>query len=111
MYCTSHTLTLTHTHTHTHFHKVFVKDNQGEEETTVIKYLGLCGSPLDTIRMEEYKRVSVVAFKRCELSMHWAKILWEIAQNAMLAAIKLLFTSIYKYIQPSKFNLRAICRV
>ena len=37
-----------------------MKDNQGEEETTVIKYLGLFGCPLDTIKMEEYQRVSVV---------------------------------------------------
>ena len=38
--------------------QIFVKDNQGGEETTVISHIGLFGSPLDATNMSEFKRVS-----------------------------------------------------
>lgn len=38
--------------------QIFVKDNQGEEETTVITHIGLFGCPLDTTNMSEFKRVA-----------------------------------------------------
>jgi thiol-disulfide isomerase/thioredoxin len=37
---------------------VFVQDNQGGKETTVLQYLGLFGTPLDTTNMNEFKRVA-----------------------------------------------------
>ena len=40
------------------FVQIFVKDNQGGEETTVINHIGLFGSPLDATRMSEFKRVA-----------------------------------------------------
>ena len=40
--------------------QVFVQDNQGGAETTVVQYLGLFGSPLDTTNMKEFKRVSII---------------------------------------------------
>ncbi|XP_033112016.1 thioredoxin-like protein 1 isoform X2 [Anneissia japonica] len=37
---------------------IFVKDNLGGEDTSVIEYLGLIGSPVSTIKMDEFKRVA-----------------------------------------------------
>ena len=37
--------------------QLFVKDNQGDEETTVIDYLGLIGTPVNTTKMDDFKRV------------------------------------------------------
>ena len=46
------------------FPQVFVQDNQGDEETTVIQYLGLFGTPLDTTNMKDFKRVSKIVINR-----------------------------------------------
>ncbi|KAI8493678.1 PREDICTED: thioredoxin-like protein 1 isoform X2 [Branchiostoma belcheri] len=37
---------------------IFVKDNQGEEETTVVNYLGFIGTPVSATNMTEFKRVA-----------------------------------------------------
>jgi thiol-disulfide isomerase/thioredoxin len=37
---------------------IFVQDNQGGEETSAIRYLGLYGSPLDTTNMSDFKRTA-----------------------------------------------------
>lgn len=37
---------------------LFIKDNQGGEETTVLEYLGLYGIPLDATNMKDFKRVA-----------------------------------------------------
>ena len=39
--------------------QLFIKDNQGGEETTVVNHLGMFGSPLDATNMREFKRVCV----------------------------------------------------
>jgi hypothetical protein len=36
----------------------FVKDNQGDEELTVINYLCIIGSTVDATNMQDFKRVS-----------------------------------------------------
>ena len=36
----------------------FVKDNQGDEEVTVINYLCIIGSTLEATNMQDFKRVS-----------------------------------------------------
>ncbi|XP_071943483.1 thioredoxin-like protein 1 [Antedon mediterranea] len=37
---------------------IFIKDNLGGEETTIIEYLGIIGSPVSTTKMDEFKRVA-----------------------------------------------------
>ncbi|CAH1251879.1 thioredoxin-like protein 1 [Branchiostoma lanceolatum] len=37
---------------------IFVKDNQGDEETTVVNYLGFIGTPVTATNMTEFKRVA-----------------------------------------------------
>lgn len=37
--------------------QIFVKDNQGEAETTVINHLSLIGSPVSTTNMNDFKRI------------------------------------------------------
>ncbi|XP_072019784.1 thioredoxin-like protein 1 [Amphiura filiformis] len=37
---------------------LFVKDNQGDEETSQIDYLGLIGVPVNTTKMDDFKRVA-----------------------------------------------------
>ncbi|XP_027053598.1 thioredoxin-like protein 1 [Pocillopora damicornis] len=37
---------------------LFFQNNQGNEETTVVEYIGFIGSPLDSTNMEEFKRVA-----------------------------------------------------
>ena len=37
--------------------QLFVKDNQGDEETTQIDFLAIIGTPVDTTKMDEFKRV------------------------------------------------------
>lgn len=37
---------------------LFFQSNQGNEETTVVEYIGFIGSPLDSTNMEEFKRVA-----------------------------------------------------
>ena len=37
--------------------QLFIQDNQGGEETTVINHIGLFGTPLDSTNMKEFKRV------------------------------------------------------
>ncbi|XP_065841460.1 thioredoxin-like protein 1 [Oscarella lobularis] len=37
---------------------IFVKDNQGGEEVTRINYIAFIGSPLDAVKMNEFKRVA-----------------------------------------------------
>ena len=54
-----HTHTHTHTHTHSHTHtQLFVKDNQGGEETSIIHHIGIHGNPIETTKMSEFKRVA-----------------------------------------------------
>ncbi|KXJ07988.1 Thioredoxin-like protein 1, partial [Exaiptasia diaphana] len=36
----------------------FVKDNQGDEELTVINYLCIIGSTLEATNMQDFKRIS-----------------------------------------------------
>lgn len=38
--------------------QLYVKNNQSDAETTQIDYLGFVGSPLQTTKMEEFKRVA-----------------------------------------------------
>lgn len=38
--------------------QLFIKDNQGGSETTVVNHIGLFGSPLDTTNMSDFKRVA-----------------------------------------------------
>ena len=40
--------------------QLFIQDNQGGEETTVINHIGLFGTPLDSTNMKEFKRVSTI---------------------------------------------------
>ncbi|KAL5469462.1 hypothetical protein EMCRGX_G030719 [Ephydatia muelleri] len=37
---------------------IFIKDNQGGGDKTVVNYIGLHGSPLDTTNMSEFKRLA-----------------------------------------------------
>ena len=37
---------------------IFFKDNQSEEETTQVSYLQIIGSPLQTTKMADFKRVT-----------------------------------------------------
>ena len=37
---------------------LFFMDNQGNEETTVIKYLKVIGAPIDSTNMGEFKRIA-----------------------------------------------------
>lgn len=39
--------------------QLFIQDNQGGEETTVINHIGLFGTPHDSTNMKEFKRVSI----------------------------------------------------
>ena len=54
--------------------QVFVQDNQGGAETTVIQYLGLFGSPLDTTNMKEFKRVSIIHETKYLLEVTYSSI-------------------------------------
>lgn len=38
--------------------QLFIKANQGDEETTVIHHLAFYGSPLDATNMSDFKRVA-----------------------------------------------------
>lgn len=38
--------------------QLFIQDNQGQEETTVIHHLAFFGSPLDSTKMSDFKRVA-----------------------------------------------------
>ena len=49
--------------------QIFVQSNQGDEETTVVNYLGIIGSPVDTTNMEDFKRV------RCFLRLTQIRIM------------------------------------
>ncbi|EDO26145.1 predicted protein, partial [Nematostella vectensis] len=37
---------------------LFVKSNQGNEELSVINYLGIIGSPVDATNMQDFKRIA-----------------------------------------------------
>ena len=41
------------------FLQIFIKDNQGDSETTAIQYLGIFGGLLDSTNMDEFKRVGL----------------------------------------------------
>ena len=47
---------------------MFIKDNQGGKETTVLEYLGLYGTPLDSTNMKDFKRVSLCVLVVCALT-------------------------------------------
>lgn len=51
---------------------IFIKDNQGDEETTQLDYLCIIGSPVNTTNMSDFKRV---AGKKGEAHW-WHYILW-----------------------------------
>lgn len=38
--------------------QLFVKDNQGGADTTIVSHIGLFGSLLDSTNMSEFKRVA-----------------------------------------------------
>ena len=40
--------------------QLFVKDNQGDEDTTVLSYLGLFGTPHEAPTMKDFKRVRLL---------------------------------------------------
>ena len=42
--------------------KLFIKDNQGGADTTVINHIGLYGSLRDTTNMKDFKRVRALSF-------------------------------------------------
>lgn len=48
-------------------HQVFVKSNQGEEETTKINYLTFIGTPVQATNMGEFKRVGTRSQNRLVL--------------------------------------------
>ena len=39
--------------------QVFIQDNQGGEETTVVNHIDIFGSPLDSINMKQFQRASL----------------------------------------------------
>ena len=41
--------------------QIFVKDNQGGTDTTVIQYIGIFGGLIDSTNMKEFKRVSFIS--------------------------------------------------
>lgn len=45
--------------------KLFIKSNQGEEETTKINYLTFIGTPVQATNMNDFRRVRTVAYLRC----------------------------------------------
>ncbi len=55
----THTLHTSHTPTHiTLLTQLFIKDNQGNEETTIVHYIGIHGNPRETTNMSDFKRVT-----------------------------------------------------
>ena len=41
--------------------QIFIRDNQGGNETTVVQYIGIYGNILDSTNMKDFKRVSTVS--------------------------------------------------
>lgn len=57
------------------FFQLFIKSNQGDEETTKVNYLTFIGTPVQATNMNDFKRVSFSMFYGCLVYLQW--MLWE----------------------------------
>lgn len=51
--------------------QLFIKSNQGDEETTKVNYLTFIGTPVQATNMNDFKRVWVVSLCDSDVETKW----------------------------------------